>query len=1333
MSVEIYRSTPIVEILASTASAVGENNTASNVGAGAGIFKQKTGVNLEFKSLIAGSGVSLTPSADAITISTSASAWGGITGILSNQTDLQAALNAKQNSDSTLSALAAFNTNGYLVQTAPDTFVGRTIVANTSKVTITNGNGVSGNTTIDVNEANFAGIPQSAVTNLVSDLASKLSANQLITINGDANGSGTTTITLVIANDTISFAKMQNIASNRLLGRASAGSGDIQEITLGSGLVLTGSTLELAAAPAPVWGAITGTLSDQTDLQTALNEKISTALSSGNIIVGNGGGVATAVAMSGDASISNTGAVTVTGIHSSTIPTLATGFLKYDGSAFVFDNSAFLTANQTITLSGDATGSGSTAITVTLPTVNSNVGTFNNVTVNDKGQVTAASNVSYLTANQTITLSGDVTGSGTTSITSTIANDAVTFAKMQNINTARLLGRSTAGSGDIEEITLGANMTLVGGVLDSIGGGGGSGDMVLANAQTVTGAKTFNNGTLLMRNAANTFSSQFTNANTAARTYTLPDFSGTLFGQGANVLTAPASFSGNKVTFTPNATLAGLNVGSFGTSPSSLALGDIWFNDAAGNYQGRVLTGTRLFTVSTGIADTRVPYGLGTINELTSSASFTYNGTTLLVGGTTPTASTTLDIRGPGTSASTFGLRVANSANVTRLTLDDEGTLNLFTTATAHTWTGTTYQGWSSLIGSGGGANIQVGQIISIAGGTNPFRFDVSSIPTGGAAMEIRETSSDTNIGGANSGAFILTKGGFTRNSGTNTHTHLQLNPRYNTTGTYSGTAIGIDYNPTLTFTTGLTHLAWRNTSGSVLIGGTTLTNANTIVDIQSVTQGFALPRMTDTQRNAITSPYNGLQIHSTTSNRPNWHNGTAWQEAASRSDLSSWLTGTLTGNAIVTSNYNGATRRFDLRATSVANPTIFSRVLVNEGISNAGAILIEGVNPVADQRMYFNINAVGQGEFGITDNSTGTTTGWNASLSRTGGLQWQAMNGTSLPNYAFDYSANYTDRTWVDRGYVLGAKTYTERQTFATGNNGSLVVGTNTVDDSSPVNGLIMYNTTSNTFRFRQNGAWVGLGGGGGISNSAANNEIPKSDGANLVGTSFSSSVAGEFISSTFIDLIAAAGQNAFLRVLDGAGVGGSVIIEAGDGATNFNGGDISLQVGATGGGTGLAGNLALINTAGNFQSMQRGMFIGNSLAAPTGNPSGGSFFWIDSSSNNLIQRKPDGSVVDITASASASRPIVTTVSSNTTISITGSEQIVRGDTTSSNVTTTLPTASGITGHIIILKRISAGTNTWTIDANSTETIDGDLTAVLTTQYESITIFSNGTNWEII
>jgi hypothetical protein len=46
----------------------GEVNTASNVGAGSGIFKQKTGVDLELKSLVAGPGVSLADNADDVTI-----------------------------------------------------------------------------------------------------------------------------------------------------------------------------------------------------------------------------------------------------------------------------------------------------------------------------------------------------------------------------------------------------------------------------------------------------------------------------------------------------------------------------------------------------------------------------------------------------------------------------------------------------------------------------------------------------------------------------------------------------------------------------------------------------------------------------------------------------------------------------------------------------------------------------------------------------------------------------------------------------------------------------------------------------------------------------------------------------------------------------------------------------------------------------------------------------------------------------------------------------------------------------------------------------------------
>lgn len=58
--------------------------------------------------------------------------------------------------DATLAAFASYNTNGILTQTAADTFTGRTITGTTDRVTITNGNGVSGNPTIDI-ASSYAG------------------------------------------------------------------------------------------------------------------------------------------------------------------------------------------------------------------------------------------------------------------------------------------------------------------------------------------------------------------------------------------------------------------------------------------------------------------------------------------------------------------------------------------------------------------------------------------------------------------------------------------------------------------------------------------------------------------------------------------------------------------------------------------------------------------------------------------------------------------------------------------------------------------------------------------------------------------------------------------------------------------------------------------------------------------------------------------------------------------------------------------------------------------------------------------------------------------------
>ena len=76
----------------------------------------------------------------------------------SDVTNLVSDLASKQSLDATLTALAAYNTNGILTQTAADTFTGRTLTAGSGKITITNGSGVAGNPTIDLGAVNASNL-----------------------------------------------------------------------------------------------------------------------------------------------------------------------------------------------------------------------------------------------------------------------------------------------------------------------------------------------------------------------------------------------------------------------------------------------------------------------------------------------------------------------------------------------------------------------------------------------------------------------------------------------------------------------------------------------------------------------------------------------------------------------------------------------------------------------------------------------------------------------------------------------------------------------------------------------------------------------------------------------------------------------------------------------------------------------------------------------------------------------------------------------------------------------------------------------------------------------
>lgn len=65
----------------------------------------------------------------------------------------------KQPSDDTLTALSAYNTLGFLVQTAANTFEGRTLTGTSGEITVVNGDGVSGNPSFS--------LPNSGVTSAV--------------------------------------------------------------------------------------------------------------------------------------------------------------------------------------------------------------------------------------------------------------------------------------------------------------------------------------------------------------------------------------------------------------------------------------------------------------------------------------------------------------------------------------------------------------------------------------------------------------------------------------------------------------------------------------------------------------------------------------------------------------------------------------------------------------------------------------------------------------------------------------------------------------------------------------------------------------------------------------------------------------------------------------------------------------------------------------------------------------------------------------------------------------------------------------------------------------